>query len=68
MTEAGALPLADTSDMIGMHRVFRQALAAAPQLVGSTTAGDADRAEVVGTYYDNVLRLLDVHHPARTSC
>ncbi|MGH3265327.1 MAG: hemerythrin domain-containing protein [Trebonia sp.] len=62
MTQPGALPLADTSDMIGMHRVFREALAAASQLVGSSPPGDADRAELVGTYYDNVLRLLDVHH------
>lgn len=62
MTTTGALPLADTSDMIGMHRVFRDALAAAPRLVGGARPGDADRAEVVGTYYDNVLRLLDSHH------
>lgn len=62
MTTTGALPLADTSDMIGLHRVFRQALAAAPRLVGGVRPGDADRAEIVGTYYDNVLRLLDSHH------
>lgn len=62
MTMTNDLPLADTSEMIGIHRVFRQALAAAPQLVGGVRPGDLDRAEIVGTYYDNVLRLLDSHH------
>ncbi|HEY5334985.1 MAG TPA: hemerythrin domain-containing protein [Mycobacteriales bacterium] len=62
MTEISNLPLADTSDMIGLHRVFREALAAAPQLVGGAAPGDAGRAELVGSYYDNVLRLLDGHH------
>lgn len=62
MTTTDDLPLADTSDMIGIHRVFREALAAAPRLVGGATPGDSDRAEVIGTYYDNVLRLLDSHH------
>lgn len=62
MTETGNLPLADTSDMIGLHRVFREALAAAPRLVGGVAPGDAERAELVGSYYDNVLRLLDGHH------
>lgn len=56
------LPLANTRDMIGLHNVFREALAAAPALVGATADGDAGRAEVVGTYYDNVLRLLHAHH------
>lgn len=62
MTMTSDLPLADTSDMIGIHRVFRQALDAASHLVGGVRPGDRDRAEVVGTYYDNVLRLLDSHH------
>ncbi|MEO6955551.1 MAG: hemerythrin domain-containing protein [Antricoccus sp.] len=62
MTTTSDLPLADTTDISGIHRVFRQALAAAPRLVGGARPGDADRAEVVGTYYDNVLRLLDSHH------
>jgi hypothetical protein len=57
-----ALPLADTRDMIGLHRVFREALSAASVLVGQATPGDCARAEVVGTYYDNVLRLLHSHH------
>ncbi len=61
MSEVADLPLADTTDMIGMHRVFRYALADAPQLVDSAT-GDPERCEAVATYYDNVLRLLHVHH------
>jgi hemerythrin-like domain-containing protein len=62
MTETSDLPLADTSDMIGLHRVFREALAAAPSLVDGAASGDAERVELVGSYYDNVLRLLDGHH------
>jgi hypothetical protein len=46
------------------HRIFREALDAAPRLVGAAPADDVDRAEVVGTYYDNVLRLLHAHHEA----
>ena len=60
MTASAQLPLADTSDMIGLHRVFREALAAAPTLVG--TVDDADRAELVCAYYANVLDLLRGHH------
>ena len=56
------LPLADTSDMIGLHKVFREALSAAPQLVGSVGDDDAARADVVGSYYANVLNLLHGHH------
>ena len=56
------LPLADTSDMVGLHRVFREALAAAPSLIGGVAAGDAARADLVGSYYANVLSLLHGHH------
>jgi hemerythrin-like domain-containing protein len=56
------LPLADTRDMKGLHNVFREALDAATQLVGTAADGDTRRAEYVGTYYDNVLRLLHGHH------
>ena len=62
MTYTTEPPLADTSDMIGVHRVFREALAAAPRLIGEVGADESARTEVVGTYYDNVLRLLSVHH------
>jgi hypothetical protein len=56
------LPLADTSDMIGLHQVFRDALTAAPSLVGGAEPDDAARADVVGSYYANVLDLLHSHH------
>jgi hemerythrin-like domain-containing protein len=56
-----APPLADTADMAQVHRVFREAIAAATALIGSAV-GDADRVERVSTYYDNVLRFLDAHH------
>jgi hypothetical protein len=57
-----SLPLADTSDMIGLHRVFRDALDNAPQYIGRVGDGDAERAELVGSYYAHVLELLHHHH------
>jgi hypothetical protein len=62
MSAPSSLPLADTSDMAGLHRVFREAFEAAPRLVGRAPGSDGGRAEVVGSYYDNVLRLLHGHH------
>jgi hemerythrin-like domain-containing protein len=62
MTAPVDLPLADTTDMIGLHRVFREALAAAPALVGGASENDADRVELVASYYANVLDLLHSHH------
>jgi Hemerythrin HHE cation binding domain len=62
MSAANAIPLADTSDMPSLHQVFRDALTAAPDYVGKANVGDGSRAELVGSYYDNVLRLLHVHH------
>lgn len=56
------LPLADTRDMLGLHQVFRDALAGSSHLVGGVADGDRVRAELAGTYYDNVLRLLHAHH------
>ncbi len=61
MAETAELPLADTTEMASVHRVFRNALNQVPQLVGPA-AGDGDRADLVGSYYANVLRLLHVHH------
>ncbi len=61
MAEIAELPMADTTEMAAIHRVFRNALTEAPRLVGPA-AGDRERAEMVGSYYDNVLRLLHVHH------
>jgi hemerythrin-like domain-containing protein len=62
MSDSVSTALTDTSDMIRLHRVFREALGAAAPLVGSVAPGDTDRAEVVGSYYFNVLELLHAHH------
>ena len=62
MTEAVSPPLADTSDMKGMHRVFRDAVSSAIAYIGSTNPQDKQRVELVATYFDNVLRLLHAHH------
>jgi len=56
------LSFADTSDMVGLHQVFRDALAAAPQLLGDGASGDAARVQTVAGFYDTVLRLLHTHH------
>jgi hemerythrin-like domain-containing protein len=62
MPESVTLPLADTSDMVQVHRVFREALSSAAPLVGSVAPGDAQRVDTVHTYYANVLEFLRVHH------
>jgi hypothetical protein len=62
MTETVNIPLADTSDMVQVHQVFRDALGAAAPLVGSASADDRERVELVHGYYLNVLALLQGHH------
>ncbi|HSV37630.1 MAG TPA: hemerythrin domain-containing protein [Nocardioidaceae bacterium] len=64
MTTAPELPLQDATAMTRFHRIFREALDAVPQFVGAAPADDADRADFVGSYYDNVLKLLHAHHEA----
>jgi hemerythrin-like domain-containing protein len=64
MTTAPELPLADATAMARFHRIFREALDAVPQFVGAVPAGAVDRADLVGSYYDNVLKLLHAHHEA----
>jgi hemerythrin-like domain-containing protein len=64
MTTAPQVPLVDATAMNRFHRILREALASAPSFVGAAPEGDTDRAELVGTYYDNVLRLLHAHHEA----
>jgi hypothetical protein len=59
--EAGAVR-PDVTDMIAVHGVFRDTLAAAPVLVGGVAAGDADRIALLANYYDNVLLFLEDHH------
>lgn len=48
--------------MIGLHRVFREALAGSDHLIGDVAEHDTDRAGLVGSYYANVLALLHSHH------
>lgn len=62
MSDSTATQLTDTSDMISLHRVFREALAAGPRYVGSVQPGDTQRSALVADYYTNVLRLLHSHH------
>jgi hypothetical protein len=57
----GGPPLADTSDMACVHRVFRDAVSAAPSLIGAA-AGNPERVATVGSYYSNVLHFLHGHH------
>ena len=64
MTTAPELPLADATAMNRFHGILREALDAAPVLVGSVAADDNDRADLVGSYYANVLNLLHAHHEA----
>ncbi len=52
----------DTSDMLIPHGAFRTAFTSAPAIIDAVRAGDAERAALVGSYLDNVLRFLDAHH------
>lgn len=52
--------MTDTSDMLSVHRVFRVGFAAAPQLVSG--APSAERQQLVGSYYANLLEFLHCHH------
>ncbi len=54
----------DTSDMLVPHNMLRSAFGDAGRAIGSARAGDDARVAAVGTFYDNVLRLLAVHHGA----
>ena len=64
MTAAPDLPLADATAMTRFHYIFREALDAAPQFVGEAPADDDGRADLVGSYYADVLKLLHAHHEA----
>ena len=64
MTTAPELPLADATAMTRFHRIFREALDAAPRFVGAVPTDDDDRADLVASYYANVLKLLHAHHEA----
>ena len=62
MSESGAAPRPDTSDMFAVHGVFRDALGAAPTLVGGIAPGDAERVALIANYYENILSFLHTHH------
>jgi hypothetical protein len=57
-----AAPRPDVTDLIAVHRVFRDTLADAPVLVGGATSEDTARVQLIANYYDNILRFLQVHH------
>jgi hemerythrin-like domain-containing protein len=50
-----------TSDMFAVHQALLGALEGAPALVASA-GHDAERTELIGSYYENVLEFLHVHH------
>lgn len=50
-----------TADMIAVHAALIGALDDAPSLIGSAE-GTIDRVEIIGSFYDNVLEFLHVHH------
>jgi hemerythrin-like domain-containing protein len=52
----------DTSDMIRVHRVFRETLGRAPTMIGSVNVDDSNRVAAVATFYANILAFLHVHH------
>jgi hypothetical protein len=60
MSEAGNGSRPDVTDMIAVHGVFRDTLAAAPRLVGE--ADDPERIAAVANYYENIMCFLEAHH------
>ena len=62
MTDAPAPPRPDTSDMIAVHQVFRDAFGDAPRLIGGAPTDDPARVGKVSGYYAEVLDLLELHH------
>jgi iron-sulfur cluster repair protein YtfE (RIC family) len=62
MSEPGAAPRPDTSDMFAVHGVFRDTLGAAPTLVGGIAPDDAERVALIANYYENILSFLESHH------
>ncbi len=62
MSEPGAAPRLDTTDMFAVHGVFRDTLGAAPRLVGSIAPGDTERVALIANYYENILSFLHTHH------
>jgi len=51
----------DVSDMYAVHKALTGALDAAPAYVAKAGV-DSERVEVIGSFYDNVIEFLHVHH------
>ena len=51
----------DVSDMLAVHKALTGALEAAPEYVAKVGV-EAERVEVVGSFYENVIEFLHVHH------
>jgi hypothetical protein len=51
----------DVSDMLAVHKALTGALEAAPAHVGKAGV-DSERVEVIGSFYENVIEFLHVHH------
>jgi len=51
----------DVSDMFAIHKALTGALDAAPTYVAKAGV-DSERVEVIGSFYENVIELLHVHH------
>ena len=51
----------DVSDMYAVHKALMSALDAAPTYVAKADF-DAERVEVIGSFYENVIEFLHVHH------
>ncbi|MDQ1394419.1 MAG: hypothetical protein QOF30_3396 [Acidimicrobiaceae bacterium] len=63
MTTTGSdRPALDVTDMIAVHRVFRDTLGRAAAVIGAVGDGDIDRAATVANFFDNILLFLHVHH------
>ena len=63
MTTTGSdRPALDVTDMIAVHRVFRDTLGRAAAVIGAVGDGDIDRVATVANFFDNILLFLHVHH------
>jgi len=51
----------DVSDMLAVHRALTGALDAVPAYVGGA-GQDPERVETIGSFYENVIEFLHVHH------
>jgi hemerythrin-like domain-containing protein len=52
----------DGTEMVSVHNVFRDVFDAAPRLIGSVDAADADRVALLSNFYANILSFLSAHH------